>query len=45
MKSDLWFIIAAIVGGAGGVIGAVTKDWACALVGAGVVLLALGLLL
>lgn len=44
MKHDVWFVIAAMVGGAGGVIGAVGKDWACALVGAGVVLIALALL-
>lgn len=42
---DLWFVIAAMAGGAGGLIGAVTKDWACALTGLGVVLIALGLLL
>lgn len=45
MKADVWLVIAAIVGGAGGVVGAVTKDWACALVGLGVVLVCLGLLL
>lgn len=42
---DVWFILAAIAGGAGGVIGAVTKDYSCALVGLGVVLLSLALLL
>jgi hypothetical protein len=40
-NTDLWYVVAAILGGAGGVIGAVSRAWAVALVGAGVVVLAL----
>jgi hypothetical protein len=39
----LWYIVAAILGGAGAVLGVVSKAWAVALVGAGVVVLALAL--
>jgi hypothetical protein len=44
VKNDVWLVLAAIAGGAGGVIGAVGRAWAVALVGLGVVLVCVALL-